>query len=179
MRFCVSIVAPILALFASFFRLTTANLTSQAVPPAADQPEHLRLQYKNVADNHLKQCLVNSDQASCEALPVCTWCHAPGKTTTGLCFPTMYASVAQCDQWDDMDTKCMLAGLPDNNGSDDPRDLCSKATDGEGEACIWCDVAFGAGVCMDEKQAKAAGRWLSCDGRSDSDMEELAPQMTE
>lgn len=70
----------------------------------------------------------------------------------------------------------MLAGLPDN-GSDDPRGLCSKATDGEGEACIWCDVAFGAGVCMDGTQAKAAGRWLSCDGSSGSDTQELAPKI--
>lgn len=73
----------------------------------------------------------------------------------------MYASVAQCDQWDDMDTHCLLAGLADDD--QDPRDLCSKATDGEGGHCRWCDVAFGAGVCVDSTQAQAAGRLISCD----------------
>mmetsp|Transcript_18232 Transcript_18232/g.39454 ORF Transcript_18232/g.39454 Transcript_18232/m.39454 type:complete len:163 (-) Transcript_18232:199-687(-) len=131
-------------------------IASVPIIPSADQPEHLRSHYRDVADNHLKECLPKTDQKSCESSSVCTWCQAPGRADTGLCFPTMYASVAQCDQWDDMDTQCLLAGLPDDD--QDPKDLCSKATDGEGRACIWCDVAFGAGVCMDGTQAMAAGR---------------------
>ena len=178
MRFFIALPALLPVLVISILRLTTANQANHKDPPAADQPEHLRLHYKNVADNHLKQCLVNPDQASCETETVCTWCHAPGKTATGICFPTMYASVAQCDQWDDMDTKCLMAGLPDDD-SEEPRDLCSKATDGEGEGCIWCNVAFGTGVCMDATQAQAAGRWLSCDTTSSSlgsNIVELAPK---
>lgn len=86
----------------------------------------------------------------------------------------MYASVAQCDRWDDMDTKCLMAGLPDDD-SEEPRDLCSKATDGEGEGCIWCNVAFGTGVCMDATQAQAAGDGTTSTSLG-SNIVELAPK---
>jgi len=77
--------------------------------------------------------------------------------------PAMYAEMAQCSKWQDMDTECIVSAVD----GDDPRSSCERTTDQQGGKCIWCH-GFGAGICLDEVQVESAKKILWCgDGKGE------------